>query len=87
MPLVRPAELTLIIFAFQDMWTATGSTYIYEERWKLLPAILSDVVSSGLARAGASSASTVLMMIPPCLLFILLQSRIVETMSFSGIKG
>lgn len=87
MPLVRPAELTLIIFAFQDMWNATGSTYIYEERWKLLPAILSDVVSSGLARAGASSASAVLMMIPPCLLFILLQSRIVETMSFSGIKG
>ncbi len=87
MPLVKPAALTLIIFSFQGMWNSTGGSYIYEEQWKLVPAILNDVVSSGLARAGASCAASVLMMIPPCLLFIFMQSKIVETMSFSGIKG
>ncbi len=87
MPLVKPAVLTLIIFSFQGMWNATGGSYIYEEQWKLVPAILNDVVASGLARQGASCAASVLMMMPPCLLFIFMQSKIVETMSFSGIKG
>ena len=87
MPLVKPAALTLIIFSFQGLWNSTGGNYIYEEEWKLLPTVLSNVASSGIARVGSASAASVLMMIPPCVLFILTQSRIVETMAFSGIKG
>lgn len=87
MPLVKPAVLTLIIFSFQGLWNSTGGSFIYEEEWKLLPTILSDVAASGIARVGAASAASVLMMIPPCALFILMESRIVETMAFSGIKG
>ena len=87
MPLVKPAVLTLIIFSFQGLWNSTGGSFIYEEEWKLLPTILSDVAASGIARVGAASAASVLMMIPPCVLFILMESRIVETMAFSGIKG
>ena len=87
MPLVKPAVLTLIIFCFQSLWNSTGGSYIYEEEWKLLPTILADVASSGMARMGAASAASVLMMLPPCILFIAVESRIVETMAFSGIKG
>ena len=87
MPLVKPAALTLIIFSFQGLWNSTGGNYIYEEAWKLLPTVLNDVASAGIARVGSASAASVLMMIPPCTLFIITQSRIVETMAFSGIKG
>ena len=87
MPLVKPAALTLIIFSFQGLWNSTSGNYIYEEAWKLLPTVLNDVAASGIARVGSASAASVLMMIPPCILFIVTQSRIVETMAFSGIKG
>lgn len=87
MPLVKPAVLTLLIFSFQSLWNSTGGSYIYDEAWKLLPTVLNDVASAGIARVGSASAASVLMMIPPCLLFIVTQSRIVETMAFSGIKG
>ena len=87
MPLVKPAALTLIIFSFQGLWNSTGGSYIYEEAWKLLPTVLNDVASAGIARVGSATAASVLMMIPPCVLFVITQSRIVETMAFSGIKG
>lgn len=87
LPLVRPAMFTLIIFSFQTLWNTTGGSYIYEESLKLLPTIMNQITSSGIARVGVTAASGVVMMIPPFILFICLQSRIIETMAFSGIKG
>ena len=87
MPMVKPAALTLIIFTFQSLWNKTGGTFIYDEKIKLLPTILNQVVTAGIARAGSGAAASVVMMIPPFIIFIILQSRIIETMAFSGIKG
>lgn len=87
LPLVRPAMFTLIIFSFQTLWNTTGGSYIYDESLKLLPTIMNQITSSGIARVGVTAASGVVMMIPPFILFICLQSRIIETMAFSGIKG
>ena len=87
MPMVKPAALTLIIFTFQSLWNTTGGTFIYDEKIKLLPTILNLVVTAGIARAGSGAAASVVMMIPPFIIFIILQSRIIETMAFSGIKG
>ena len=87
MPMVKPATLTLIIFSFQSLWNSTGGTFIYEESSKLLPTILSQISTAGIARVGTGAAASVLLMIPPCLVFVISQSRIIETMSFSGIKG
>ena len=87
MPMVKPAALTLIIFTFQSLWNTTGGTFIYDEKIKLLPTILNQVVTAGIARAGSGAAASVVMMIPPFIIFIILQSRIIETMAFSGIKG
>lgn len=86
MPNVKPAWLTLIIFSFQGLWNTTGSTYIYSEDLKTLPYALGQISTGSISRAGVTSAVAVLMMIVPITIFIVSQSRILETMSSSGIK-
>ncbi len=85
-PQVKPAWLTLAVFAFQGLWNGTHSTYIYSEQMKTLPYALSQIVSGGIVRAGAGAAVGVIMMIVPITFFILSQNQILETMSASGIK-
>jgi len=88
MPAVKPAWLTLAIFAFQRNWNATSSSYIYTETIKTLPAALSQITAAGsVARAGEAYAASVLMLIPPIIFFILAQSSTVKTMAHAGIKG
>ena len=77
----------LLYTSFQSLWNTTGGPFIYDEKIKLLPTILNQVVTAGIARAGSGAAASVVMMIPPFIIFIILQSRIIETMAFSGIKG
>lgn len=86
-PNVKPAWLTLAIFTFQGMWNTSGSSYIFDEDLKLLPMALSQITSSNAtARMGIGMATTVILMIPPILFFILSQSNVVKTMAFAGIK-
>jgi putative chitobiose transport system permease protein len=86
MPSVRPAWLTLTIFAFQQIWNQPGNSYIYNESMKVLPSVMTQIQSGGLARAGVVSAVTLVMMIPPLLLFQITQKSVIETMMASGIK-
>ena len=90
MPNVKPAWLTVMIFSFQTIWNTTGATQIsqlvYDEKIKMVSSLLSQVVAGGTARAGAGSALSLLLMLPPIILFIASQSRIIETMSSSGMK-
>ena len=86
MPNVKPAWLTLALFSFQGLWNGTNSTYIFSEEMKNLPTALNQIASGGIARAGASAAVTVIMMIVPILFFIISQSSIMETMASSGLK-
>ena len=86
LPQVKPALLTLIIFCFQDLWNMQGATYIYSESLKTLPYALSQISAGGIARAGATAAVAVIMMIVPIIIFVVSQSNIIETMSSSGIK-
>ena len=86
LPLVKPAWLTLALFAFRDMWTVTGSGTIFTESMKTLPEITSTIASGGLARSGSAMAMSVIMMIPPIIVYLISQSSVKETMSTSGIK-
>lgn len=86
MPNVKPAWLTLVIFSFQASWNREGLEFIYDENLKVLPTILKQISSSGMARAGVGSAAAVLLMIPPIVTFLVVQSNVLETMSHSGIK-
>ena len=54
---------------------------------RTLPVVMQQIVSGGtIARMGVGAASTVFLMVPPILLFVLVQSRVVETMAFAAIK-
>ncbi len=85
-PNVKPAWLTLAIFSFQGLWNSTNSTYIYAEELKTFPYALNQIVSGGIARAGAGAAVGVVMLVVPVVFFIFSQNRIIETMSTSGMK-
>ena len=87
MPIVKPAWLTLIILVFQNLWRETGALFIYREELKTLPYALSQVATGGIARAGVSAAITVIMMAVPIIIFVINQSKIVETMGTSGMGG
>ncbi|HPN90947.1 MAG TPA: carbohydrate ABC transporter permease, partial [Bacilli bacterium] len=86
MPLVKPAWLTLIILLFQSLWGADGGSYIFTDSLKPLSFALSQVVAGGVARTGAASAVSVVMLIVPITVFMISQSRIIDTMAHSGLK-
>lgn len=86
LPLVRPAMLTTVIFSFQAMWNATGGNYIVSEEMKLLPAMMNQISVGGIARTGVGAAASLLMIIPSLIIFVITQSKVVETMAHSGIK-
>ncbi len=86
MPLVKPAWLTLIVQSFQGLWNTGASLYIQSEELKTLNYAMGQVLSAGIARAGATSASTVIMLAVPIIVFVVSQSNILETMATSGMK-
>ena len=86
MPAVKPAWITLFIVAFQSMWGATGTNFIYTENLKPMAAMLNQLSGSGVARTGVVAATSLVMFIVPVVLFIISQSNVLETMATSGIK-
>jgi len=86
MPLVKPAWLTMILFSVQAMWGIGGETLIFTEAKKPLTYALGQIVSGGIARAGAGAAVGLIMFLPPLTVFIISQARILDTMASSGIK-
>ena len=86
MPMVKPAWLTLIVYSFQGLWNAGASMYIHSEQLKSFNYAIGQITAGGIKRAGASAASTVIMMLVPIMVFIFSQSNIVETMGSSGMK-
>jgi ABC-type glycerol-3-phosphate transport system permease component len=88
MPAVKPAYLTLILFAFQAIWNDQNSVmlYITTESRKTLPLALTYVMQGGLPRLGSTAVIGLLLMIPPIAIFIVTQSNVIETMKSSGMK-
>ncbi len=86
MPIMKPAILTTILFSFQAMWSTVPGGTIFSEELKTLPYVMSSVAAGGIARQGSSMAITVILMIPPILVFVVTQSNVLETMGSSGIK-
>lgn len=86
MPIIKPAWLTLMLFSFRDLWSQAPAGMIFTEQLKTLPQVISQITTGGTARAGSAMAVTVIMMIPPILVFLISQSNVVEAMSSAGIK-
>lgn len=86
MPNVKAAWLTLFLLSFQSLWGIGATSYIFKEELKTLPYALSQILSSGISRAGVGAAVSVFMLIVPVCIFIFSQSNIIETMASSGMK-
>lgn len=86
MPLTKPAWLTAAILMFQQVWSMDNTNYVYDESLKTLPYALSQITSGAMVRAGAGQAVGVLMMIVPSIVFIVNQTKIIDTMASTGIK-
>ena len=85
MPLVKPAWLTLMITVFQQVWNVGASSYVYSENLKTFDNAINSIISAS-GTQGAGAAATVIMMSVPMIVFIISQSKIVETMGSSGMK-
>ncbi len=87
LPLLKNAQATVIILTFGGIWgdAATSTTYIYEEQLRTL-AFFMGTIGGGIARTGASAASALIMTLPSIIIFIIQQSRVMDTMAHSGIK-
>ena len=85
-PMVKPCIMTLTLFGFRDVWSALPNGTIFNESLKTLPEIMKQINAGGIARSGSAMAITVLLNIPPIIVFLVTQSNVLETMSSSGIK-
>ena len=86
-PLLKNAQATIIILSFGGIWgeSGTAATYIYDEQLRTLGWFMG-TIGGGLARAGASAAATLIMVLPTILMFVIQQSKVMDTMAHSGIK-
>ena len=89
-PQVKPALATVAILVFQQVWNATeaSTTYIIDETKKSFAFYLNTLTSSttGPAGQGMSAAAGLIMFLPNVIIFILMQSQVMDTMAHSGIK-
>ena len=90
-PLIKPTLATVTILSFQSVWNniETSSLYINNESLKTFAfymSTLTSVTSGSIAGQGISAAETLIMFMPNLILFIILQSRVMNTMAHSGIK-
>lgn len=87
MPMIKPAWMTQLLFSFQGIWSITPTAgTIFSENLKTLPYVMGSVSAGGTARSGSAMACTVLLMIPPILVYFVSQSNVMETMGSAGIK-
>lgn len=86
MPLLKPAWFTLVILSIQTLWGATSS-YTYSEVFKTLPQALAQLSNGAVTRAGVTSAAALIMLVVPITCFLVMQSKIVDTMGSAGLKG
>lgn len=85
-PLIKPCILTLTLFGFRDVWAAVPNGMIFTESLKTLPTIMGQITAGGIARSGSAMAVTVIMMLPPILMYFITQSGVMESMNSAGIK-
>lgn len=86
MPIIKPSWMTLALFSFRNLWSIVPGGTIFSEQLKTLPYVMSTITAGGIARAGSAMAATVIMMIPPIVVYWITQSNVMETMSSAGIK-
>jgi ABC-type glycerol-3-phosphate transport system permease component len=92
-PMIKPAIATIAILTFQASWNNadTSAMYINNESLRSFAFYLSTLTSStaganAVAGQGIAAAASLIMFLPNLIIFVLLQSQVMSTMSHSGIK-
>jgi len=91
-PLIKPALSTLAILSFQSVWAnmETSQYYINIESMRTLAFYLNtfsnDTANATIIGMGASAAAALIMLLPNLIVFIVLQSQMMSTVAYSGIK-
>lgn len=94
LPMIKPAVATAAILVFQQAWGDMNSSvyYVSDEGLKTLTFYMNTLisangnVSNNVAGQGMAAAASLIMFVPNLVLFIILQSSIMNTMAHSGIK-
>jgi ABC-type glycerol-3-phosphate transport system permease component len=90
LPLIRPAIATIAILTFQSVWNNSdiSAMYINSDSLKTFAYYLSTLssTSNSVAGQGMSAVAMLIMFVPNLVIFIFLQSKVMNTMAHSGIK-
>lgn len=90
LPLIKPAIATSAILVFQQVWinVETSNFYINSDTMKTLTFYMNSLANANntVAGQGVAAASSLIMFVPNLVLFIILQSSVMNTMQHSGIK-
>lgn len=90
MPMTKPSIATVCILSFQQVWgnMETSNMFITKENMRTLAFYMNTLVNANTAVAGqgVAAAAALIMFLPNIILFIILQSNVMNTMAHSGIK-
>ena len=102
LPNIKPTLATVAILAFQASWNSVEASnyYINNEALKSFSfymstltatsgnanAMVGQLAGNAVAGLGMQAAATLIMFLPNLILFVILQSRVMNTMSHSGMK-
>lgn len=90
LPLVKPALATVAILLFQSSWNSMEASkmFINTESLKTFAFYMNTLSNSGngVAGVGISAAASLLMFLPNVVLFVMMQSKVMNTMAHSGMK-
>ena len=90
LPLIRPAVATAAILAFQLVWNdlETSTLFTTSENMRTLAFYMSTLAieTNVVVGQGMAAVAALIMFVPNLLLFIILQSKVMNTMSHSGLK-
>ena len=90
MPAMRPAWAAVIVLSFVANWNDYFSALIFmqSDQLKTLPLAIQLISQSGnVATLGITAAATVVMTLPTIVIYSIMQSGVVKSMAYSGIKG
>jgi len=91
-PYSRPAWATVVVFQFIATWNDYTGPFLYisDQSKQTMPLAISTIGGMGaaaLTTAGAMAAATLIMTLPCIVIFSFMQSKVLSTMSHSGIKS
>ncbi|GAB2572004.1 carbohydrate ABC transporter permease [Gracilibacillus alcaliphilus] len=90
LPLIKPAIATASILAFQLVWNdlETSTLFTTSESMRTLAFFMNTLAADTnvVVGQGMAAAAALIMFIPNLILFIILQSKVMNTMSHSGLK-